>query len=132
MRTCFAMVPRFLVLFMATAGLAGGDEISGTWRGESTCEAKGTACRDETVVYRISPVAGKTTLFQVSADKIADGKPINMGTLEFQYGRERHELRCDYAQGIWLLKVDDASVHGTLTRPDGTVFRKLNLRKDPN
>jgi len=55
------------------------------------CEAKGTACRDETVVYRFSPIAGKPTLFLVSADKIVDGKPVNIGTLEFQYGTERHE-----------------------------------------
>ena len=126
------MATRFLALFMVTAGLAWSDEIAGTWRGESTCEAKGTACHDETVVYRISPVAGKATLFQVSADKIVDGKPVNMGTLEFQYETDRHELRCDYAQGIWRLKIDGAMIQGTLTRPDGTVFRRLNLQKDPN
>jgi hypothetical protein len=55
-----------------------------------------------------------------------------MGTLEFQYETERHELRCEYAQGKWHLKIEGAMIQGTLTRPDGTVFRRLNLRKDPS
>jgi hypothetical protein len=123
---------RFLALIVFAGGMAWSDDIAGTWRGESACEAKGTACRDETVVYRFSPIAGKPTIFLVSADKIVDGKHVNMGTLEFQYATERHELRCDYAQGIWRLKVAGAMIQGMLTRPDGTVFRRLNLRKDPS
>ena len=122
---------RLLAFIVLAAGLAWSDEIAGTWRGESVCLAKGTACRDETVIYRFSRIAGKPTVFLVSADKIVDGKAVNMGTLEFQYETEWRELRCHYAQGIWSLKVEGATIQGTLTRPDRTVFRGLNLRKDP-
>jgi hypothetical protein len=114
-------------LLLLTLSAAYGAEVAGTWRGESTCEAKDTACHDETVVYHFSATA-KPEVFLVSADKIVDGKPVNMGTLEFRY--ENNELKCEYPQGVWLLKVDGAKIEGTLTRSGGTVFRRLILHKD--
>jgi hypothetical protein len=49
---------------------------AGTWRGESPCVAKDTACHDEKVAYRFTR-DGKGT-YSVSADKIVDGKLVNM------------------------------------------------------
>jgi hypothetical protein len=104
--------------------------IAGVWRGQSSCEQKDSACRDETVVYRLSPLQGKPGSFSVSADKIVDGKAVNMGTLEFQYFADRQALVCEYAQGVWRLSVDGTKLAGTLTRPDGIVFRRVALRKE--
>jgi hypothetical protein len=66
----------------------------------------------------------------VSADKIVDGKAVNMGTLEFRYVEDQHALVCEYAQGVWRLSVDGEKIEGTLTRPDGSLFRRVALRKE--
>jgi hypothetical protein len=104
--------------------------IAGVWRGQSSCEQKESACREETVVYRLSPLQDKPGSFSVSADKIVDGKAVNMGTLEFRYVEDQHELVCEYAQGVWRLSVDGEKIEGTLTRPDGSLFRRVALRKE--
>jgi hypothetical protein len=104
--------------------------IAGIWRGQSSCTQKESACREETVVYRFSPLQDKPGSFSVSADKIVDGKAVNMGTLEFQYVEDRHALVCKYAQGVWRLSVDGEKMGGTLTRPDGSLFRRVLLHKE--
>jgi hypothetical protein len=93
--------------------------------------AAGTACRDETVVYHITKLPEKSGHLSAAAEKIVNGKPINMGTLEFQYDRGQHMLVCEYPQGVWRFKLDDGNMEGTLTRPDNTIFRRVTLRKDP-
>ena len=103
--------------------------IAGIWRGQSSCTQKDSACREKAVVYQFSPLQGKPGSFSVSADKIVDGKAVNMGTLEFQYVVDEQVLECRYAQGVWRLSVDGEKMDGTLTRPDGSVFRRLLLRK---
>jgi hypothetical protein len=104
--------------------------IAGTWRGQSSCEQKESACRDETVVYRLSPLQDKPGSFSVSADKIVDGKAVNMGTLEFRYVEDQHALVCEYEQGVWRLSVDGEKIEGTFTRPDGILFRRVALHKE--
>jgi hypothetical protein len=104
--------------------------IAGVWRGQSSCEQKESACREETVVYRLSPLQDKPGSFSVSADKIVDGKAVNMGTLEFRYVEDQHALVCEYAQGVWRLSMDGEKIEGTLTRPDGSLFRRVALRKE--
>jgi hypothetical protein len=104
--------------------------IAGIWRGQSSCEQKDSACREETVVYRFSPIQDKPGSFSVGADKIVDGKAVNMGTLEFRYVEDQHALVCEYAQGVWRLSVDGENIAGTLTRPDGSLFRRVALRKE--
>jgi hypothetical protein len=104
--------------------------IAGIWRGQSSCEQKESACREETVVYRFSSLGDKPGSFSVSADKIVDGKVVNMGTLEFRYVEDQHALVCEYAQGVWRLSVDGQKIEGTLTRPDGSLFRRVALHKE--
>ena len=104
--------------------------IAGVWRGKSSCEQKESACREETVVYRFSPLPEKPGSFSVSADKIVDGKAVNMGTLEFRYVEDQHALVCEYAQGVWRLSVDGEKIEGTLTRPDKSLLRRVALRKE--
>src|SRR5947209_19026461 len=70
----------------------------GTWRGDSVCVGKNTACHDETVVYRIASVPDKTGTVSVSAAKIVNGNPIEMGTLEFEYDQASQTLVCKYSQ----------------------------------
>ena len=105
-------------------------QVAGDWRGDSTCVAKGTACRDEVVVYHIAVLPSKPSSVSVSADKIVDGRAINMGTLEFRYEPKDHLLICEYSQGVWRMKVDGQAMEGTLTRADNSKFRHITLRKD--
>jgi hypothetical protein len=104
--------------------------FAGTWRGGSVCVAKNTTCHDESVVYRVQklPALDHVT---ISADKIVSGKAINMGSLEFRYDQQSKSWVCQYPQGLWRLTVGRATVNGTLTQPDGTLFRRIELRKDP-
>jgi hypothetical protein len=104
--------------------------IAGIWRGQSSCEQEKSACREETVVYRVSPLQDKPGSFSVSADKIVDGKAVNMGTLEFRYVEDQHALVCEYGQGVWRLSVEGEKIEGTLTRPDGSLFRRVALYKE--
>ena len=66
----------------------------------------------------------------MSADKIVDGKVVNIGTPEFWYVKDQHALVCEYAQGVWRLSVDGQKIEGTLTRPDGSLFSLVALRKE--
>ena len=122
------------VLFISAASqlmfAQGKPAIAGIWRGQSSCTQKESACREETVVYRFSPLQDKPGSFSVSADKIVDGKAVNMGTLEFQYVEDQQALVCKYAQGVWWLSVDGEKMGGTLTRPDGSLFRRVLLHKE--
>jgi hypothetical protein len=110
------------------------DEVSkivGTWRGDSVCIAKNTACHDEDVVYRVTKLPERSDYVSVSADKIVNGSAINMGTLDFHYDQRLQSWVCEYPQGTWRIKVDGAKAAGALTRADGTPFRHLTLRRNP-
>jgi hypothetical protein len=110
------------------------DEVSrfvGTWRGESTCIAKNTACHDEAVVYRVAKLPERSEYVSISANKIVNGGAIDMGTLDFHYDQRLQSWVCQYPQGIWRLRVDGAKTEGALTRVDGTPFRHLTLHRDP-
>jgi hypothetical protein len=103
--------------------------FAGIWRGNSVCVAKNTACHDEVVVYRVQKLPAPDHV-AISADKVVNGKPINMGSLEFHYEHQIQSWVCQYPPGVWRLKVRGTTVDGTLTQPDGSLFRQLSLRKD--
>ena len=104
--------------------------VAGVWRGESSCVSKDPACHNETVVYYIKEVPDHPDVVEIQADKIVDGKPVTMGTGEWLYDRERHTLVWQTPRQAWRLEVDGDRIAGTLTLFDGTLFRKLTLRKD--
>jgi len=129
------------IILLAAASIAPGqqrtgsdqpDDVSrlvGDWSGTSRCTAKNTACHDESVVYHIKEIQGKPGAVSVDADKIVDGKPINMGALDFRYEQAEHTLVCRYSQGVWRFKIAGEMMDGTLTRDDGTEVRRVNLRR---
>jgi len=123
---------RNCLLAAAVLALSAADDVKleGNWRGESKCVDARSACHDESVVWHITPLPEKPGPVSVSADKIVNGQPVAMGTLQFQYDRTNHTLACEYAQGVWRLKVDGFDVQGTLTGTDKTVFRRVKLKKE--
>jgi hypothetical protein len=101
----------------------------GDWKGESVVVAKGTAAKDETVVWHIAKGVGPGQL-SVSADKILGGRPIRMGPpLAFRYDRARQAMACEYAQGVWDVALKGDRLEGALTLPNGTVLRHVMLER---
>ena len=100
----------------------------GKWKGESLCTVKPSACHDETVVYEITAPAGSKDHVVWKADKIVDGKQVNMGSLECRY--DSHTITCDIPdRAVWSLTVDGDVMTGTLKLSDGTLFRKVLAKR---
>ena len=65
----------------------------------------------------------------VSADKVVDGKPVNMGKISFDYGQQKQVLDAEDGPRNWHFQIDGHAMHGTLM-VSGTLFRKVELTKD--
>ena|SRR5215813_2597371 len=102
--------------------------VTGVWRGNSTCMVKNSPCHDEVNVYRIAKVADKPGMVSVTADKIVDGKEVVMGTFEWKYDAQKHSL--DSADGRFHFTVEGNKMEGALTLADGTVYRRIYLKKE--
>ena len=59
-----------------------------------------------------------------------DGKPITMGSSEWQYDQTRRTLEWRMPRQVWLLKITGGRIEGTLTLTDGTILRNMTLQKD--
>ena len=103
-------------------------QLAGTWIGDSICQVKNSPCHDERAIYRVSKPdeAGGVT---IDMGKIVDGQPESMGVLVFNYDRESGTLISDQKHGVWKLKVNGDKMEGTLTLHDGTIYRRMSLRK---
>jgi hypothetical protein len=75
-------------------------------------------------------MAGKPGWFFVSGDKIVDGREEVMGTGEWHFDEQAHELICEFARGVFRLKLDGKKMEGTLKLPDGRVYRRIQLEKE--
>ena len=109
----------------------GGEEqkLAGTWRGESLCVEKGTACHDEVAVYRIAVIPSKPGYLMVSGGKVVDGKEIAMGTGEWRYDSAKRTLSVELPRGVITLKADGDKLEGTFILPDKTILRRITMKK---
>ena len=115
------------------------DEIApliGDWSGESICanKEKFPACHDEKVVYHITRVADKPNTVNLSADKIVDGKPDNMGNYDFVYDPKKQTLTSEYKTDrvdiLMEFSLKDDVLDGTMTSlPDKTQARRMTVKK---
>jgi hypothetical protein len=96
--------------------------IVGTWRGHSICLVKSSPCHDEVNVYRFSKIPGKPASFSLTASKVVDGKEIVMGSGECTHDAVKLVVECQ--------AVEENRMEGTLTLPDGTVYRRIDLKKE--
>jgi hypothetical protein len=108
-----------------------GDEskLVGTWRGDSLCVEKGTACNDEVAVYRIAMISGKRGFLLVTGGKVVNGKEIVMGSGEWRYDSGKRTLTGELPRGVITLKLDGDKLEGVFLLPDKTVFRRITLKK---
>jgi hypothetical protein len=125
-----------ILLFTAFLSVYGIDRANkpgpaGIWKGESICTIKTSPCHDEKVVYRITEPdsAGKLT---VQMDKIVNGAPENMAKLDCNFSASGRTLTCPMRNGEWKFIVDQNSMNGTLSLPDGTLYRKISVQKQKN
>ena len=103
-------------------------KIAGVWRGHSECAVKNSSCRDEINVYRFSKIAGRENAFSVTASKVVDGKEVVMGTSEWKYDEKKQVLECE--KPVIQLTFDGNKMEGALKLADGTVYRRIYLKKE--
>ena len=102
--------------------------LAGDWTGESICTVHPSPCHDEHVIYHITEPdsAGK---LQINADKIVDGKPEFMGTIDCTFDRQHSSIACPMNNGTWEFTISGSTMNGTLKLPDGTLFRRISVHK---
>lgn len=102
----------------------------GTWRGESLCLVRPSACNDEVVVYRITPMKSADSV-AFDARKIVRGEEQEMGVLACRLVPPSGQLTCTMAQGIWHFTVRGDSLTGELRLLDSTRYREVRTIRAP-
>jgi len=107
------------------------DSPVGDWRGMSICQVKPSACHDEDSLYHFKKLA-KPGTFELQADKIVDGKPVTMGIGPCEYDASG-QLACTIpgASATLAFDVHGDDMQGTMKLPDGTLWRKITLKRVP-
>lgn len=106
------------------------DALIGDWRGDSICVVQPSACRAEKALYRIKKNGDSPNYYSIDADKIVDGKPVFMGTVDCTYAPDKHALTCSSPKLLLHLTLEGKSLTGTMRLPDGTLWRNITLRHD--
>src|SRR5882724_11714082 len=109
--TNFAIVTRHST---SAAGFQDIQSLYGNWTGDSICQVKESACHDEKALYILAK-SDTPDKVSITADKVVDGKPVTMGTLDFSYDPKTGVLYAEYKYGIWKLTVKGNKMEGTLT-----------------
>jgi hypothetical protein len=104
--------------------------LVGDWRGDSICVVRPSACNDEKALYHFKQLGGQPNRFSLQADKIVNGQAEEMGTMECSYAPEKHAVTCSTLKLVLHFTLKGKSLDGTMNLPDGTVWRKINLKKD--
>ena len=102
----------------------------GIWRGTSVCLVRPSACNDETVVYRITPMKAADSL-TLDARKIVRGEEQDMGVLGCRLVPLSGQLTCTIPQGVWRFSVRNDSLTGELRLLDNTRFREVRAIRAP-
>jgi hypothetical protein len=112
-----------------TATSFASDGLAGNWTGESICTIKSSPCHDEHVIYHISEPDPNGKL-KIDADKVVNGKPEFMGTIDCTFDKKASTLTCPMNNGKWEFSITGNKMEGTLKLPDGTLFRRINVAKE--
>ena len=102
----------------------------GTWRGESACLVRPSACNDEIVVYRITPMKAADSL-AIDARKLVRGEEQEMGVLRCRAARLSGQITCTLPQGAWHFSVRNDSLTGELRLLDNTRYREVRTKRAP-
>lgn len=123
-------------LLLATAAPAAAQTIAGIWRGTSACvdHVRDPACRDEVVVYTITPADSPAGSVILRADKIIAGTPEFMYSLPFTGDSTTRTWWAEFAgprfSGRWEYTFRDSTAQGTLVElPTSRLVRRITLRR---
>lgn len=124
----------FLAPFSLSQAPTTGDKevtsaIVGDWHGESVCVVKPGSCRDEESLYTFSICNQQPDRFILKADKIVDGKRITMGTPACICEFHEQSLQCRLPAAVIQFVVTANQMQGEMKLQDGTLWRKLSLKK---
>ncbi|MEP6787217.1 MAG: hypothetical protein ABJB40_02205 [Acidobacteriota bacterium] len=122
-----AVVQFFLILILFIPVLA--TDIAGTWTGTSLCITKDSPCHDESVIYHITKPDSEGKL-KIQADKVVNGRPEDMGTLDCVFDSSNSKLTCQMKNGSWEFAVTGNKMEGTLRLPDGKLYRRISVTKE--
>ena len=103
--------------------------VVGDWRGNSICVVRESACHDEDSLYHVTRLAEIPGRFSMKLDKIVDGKPVTMGTQECSYDSAKKSLVCEFPRGVMRFTIQGGRMEGTMSLTDGTLWRKITLKK---
>jgi hypothetical protein len=107
------------------------DSPLGEWRGMSVCQVKPSGCHDEDSLYRFRTVGRRDGEFELQADKIVDGKPVTMGTSPCTHNASG-QLICRVSESATLsFDVRGNEMQGVFKMRNGTIWRKLTLKRVP-
>lgn len=70
--------------------------------------------------------------YSLKADKIVDGKPVEMGTADCHFDQSSGVLHCDFPKGYIDLTLKADRLDGAMFLPDKTRWRDIKLRKKPS
>ena len=103
--------------------------FAGNWSGESLCTIKDSPCHDEHVIYRVTEpnAAGK---LKIQMDKVVDGQPEEMGTVDCTYDRSASNVTCSMNNGTWKFTVTGKKMDGILTLSNGRLYRRISVTRD--
>jgi hypothetical protein len=108
--------------------------VTGSWEGESKCAVPDSPCHNEHVVDSITADRKNPAQLSIDADKIVDGSPQFMGTIECQYHADQATLSCTGKppkQGDWEFRVCGDTMTGALTiGPEKQLYRRIAVRKN--
>ena len=125
------MRPLALAAFLALAASAARAEpvsAIGTWRGQSLCTLRPSACKDEVIVYRFAR-GGSDSALVLTATKIVDGREAPLGVVDCSVGDGGRELTCATEHGVFRYRIDGRTLSGTLTLTDGRLFRRISATR---
>ena len=100
----------------------------GNWTGESICTIKDSPCHDEQVIYTVTE-PDKAGKLQIQADKVVNGQPQDMGTLDCVFDAKASTVVCQMPQGKWEFTIAGDKMTGTLTVTDGRLFRRISVAR---
>lgn len=118
-----------IALAQSPAARPSASESVGVWTGASICQQRQSACRDESVIYTITADDKNPRVVLISADKVVDGRRINMGSGGYDFDAASHTLTHSDQYGSWKLTIAGSEMSGSMTLPDGTLFRRVSLKK---
>jgi len=116
---------------LATAGFAQAPAAAnpvGVWRGTSSCSARPSPCKDESVVYRVTRVNATDSL-SFDGRKIVNGQEVEMGVVGCRSTASGAQATCAIRNGVWRFTIRGDSLVGDLRSPDNTKYRDVRATR---